>query len=65
MAKDRETCVFLFVFPLPGVWQEKKGKEEGKGRRKEKDSAATVFFLVVFLLLWFGFYCARKSFLLL
>ncbi len=34
MAKDRERCVFLFVFLLPGVWQEKKGK----GRRKEKDS---------------------------
>lgn len=40
MAKDRERCVFLFVFLLPGVWQEKKGK----GRRKEKDSEVRVFF---------------------
>ncbi len=43
MAKDVEGCVFLFVFLLPGVWKEKKGKEEGKGRRKEKDSEVRFF----------------------
>ncbi len=55
MAKDRERCVFLFVFLLPGVWQEKKGKEEGKRRRKEKDSVVRVFFSGGFSssLVWF------------
>jgi hypothetical protein len=47
--------VFLFVILLPGVWQEKKGKAEGKGRRKEKDSELRVFFSGGFSssLVWF------------
>jgi hypothetical protein len=42
------------------------GEKRQRGREREKErkgfGTESFFFLVVFLLLWFGFYCARKSF---